>query len=98
MKGRCYHLTAAWHDGTAEFEECPRDIGETAPQIVLATPAVAGKAVPPGCRLVSMRPQADGKHFVREDLDGGERRGPAVMNAKAFRAGWERTFGRNGVN
>lgn len=96
IKGKRFHFEGEDSQGGAVFSECSKD-GE--PVVVRAERVESGKPLRYAQNLVQIKQTEDGEHYEMEEVIGEPGgKGPAMVSSKDYRAGWERTFGNNGVN
>lgn len=62
---------------------------------VVAERSEAGKPIPPGAEIGTFKPEGD-DHVVFHPIRLGS--GPLRVTSPSYRNGWDKTFGKNGVN
>lgn len=97
VKGKKFHHAGADGTDASVFTECVKDGSE--PVIVRVERATPGKPLRLGESIVQIK-SVDDEHYEMEEVTAAERsgKGPAMVSSKGYRAGWERTFGSNGIN
>lgn len=95
LKGKRFHFDGV--DGTdLHFSECDPTKNEDELVVVRAERAQPGVPLRMGEHIGTFVETDDGHYEIEEVSE--HRNGPAKVSNRAYRRGWEETFGKNGVN
>ena len=101
LKGKKFHYQGEDDNGSVFLSECTD--GDEAAVVRLDRPK-SGVPIKLGAELCQVRPDKTGHLEIVDSLGEGSVKyesvsdGPPMVASDAYRSGWDRTFGSNGVN